>query len=144
MLRGPQHEKSTQAVPVWLAALFAAECLATDGSLGHAVPWVCASGRAVYTNAGPTAQRIEPLGVSLEGGQTLAVWWRPGETAYSVEVYGPNKMCAPEGVWADQLRLNTSLPAMETPHQGRSVARYRRRTAPAPIAVGARGAAGAA
>jgi hypothetical protein len=42
----------------------------------------------VYTNAGHEDERIEPLGVRLTGGQTLAVSWMPGETAYTFEVYG--------------------------------------------------------
>ena len=92
------HRKAAHQVPVWLAALFAARCLAIDGSQhhqgSHAVPWDCASGRAVYTNAGATAQRIEPLGVSLQRGETLAVSWRPGETAYTMEVYAPSPMFA--------------------------------------------------
>jgi hypothetical protein len=94
MLMFQQHRSAAQHVPVWLAALLAARCLATDGSQHHTVPWDCDSGRAVYTNAGATAQRIEPLGVSLERGETLAVWWRPGETAYTMEVYGQSQMCA--------------------------------------------------
>jgi len=86
--------KVVPPVPVWLAALCAARCLAIDGSRHRAVPWDCVSGRAVYTNAGTTAERIEPLGVSLERGETLAVTWRPGETAYTMEVYGQSQMCA--------------------------------------------------
>jgi len=138
MLTRRQHGKSTQPVPVWLAALIAADCLATDGSRGRAVPWVCASGRAVYTNAGPTAERIEPLGVSLERGQTLAVWWRPGETAYSLEVY--------EAAWPENRCLNPSLPAMTIPRSPRPQPRDRRRAALAPTsgAVPTRSAASAA
>ena len=29
---------------------------------------------------------IQPLGVYLRGGQTLAVYWTPGDTAYTLEV----------------------------------------------------------
>ena len=58
------------------------------------IRWDCVSGRAVYTNHGGDAERIEPLGVSLMGGQTLAVYWMPGETAYTVEVYPQNERCA--------------------------------------------------
>jgi hypothetical protein len=81
-------------MPVWLSVLFATQCWATDGNRGHTVPWVCVLGRAVYTNAGATAEFIEPLGISLERGQTLAVSWRPGETTYTMEVYRQNHMCA--------------------------------------------------
>jgi hypothetical protein len=94
MLTFQQHRKAAHPLPIWLAALFAAQCLATDGSRPHEVPWDCVSGRAVYTNAGATALRIEPLGVSLERGETLAVSWKPGETAYTMEVYGQTQMCA--------------------------------------------------
>jgi hypothetical protein len=99
--RGPQvvagvnaAGKKAQSTPIWLAALFAARCSADDGSEGHAVSWNCIAGRAVYTNAGTNAERIEPLGVSLQRGQTLAVSWMPGETGYTVEVYGQAEMCA--------------------------------------------------
>jgi hypothetical protein len=94
MLMFQQHGKAAPPVPVWLAALFAAECLAFDGSRHHNVPWECVSGRAVYTNAGAACERIEPLGVSLERGETLAVFWHPGETEYTLEVYGKSQMCA--------------------------------------------------
>jgi hypothetical protein len=80
--------KNSQSTPIWLAALFAACCRASDGRAGHAVNWVCTSGRAVYTNAGAHVERIEPLGVNLHRGQTLAVHWISGETAYTIEVYG--------------------------------------------------------
>jgi hypothetical protein len=83
-----------KSAPIWLAALEAARCRADDGRHGHAVSWTCISGRAVYTNAGAHAERIEPLGVSLQAGQTLAVYWSPGATEYSVEVYGQTEMCA--------------------------------------------------
>jgi hypothetical protein len=83
-----------QSMPIWLAALFAACCSADDGGEGHAVRWRCISGRAVYTNASANAERIEPLGVNLHRGQTLAVYWMPGETAYTTEVYGQTEMCA--------------------------------------------------
>ena len=89
-----QPAKPGQPVPVWLAALVAAQCLASDGSGRHAIPWDCGSGKAMYTNDGTAAERIEPLGVSLEGGQTLTVYWEPGETGYTVEVYGKSQMAA--------------------------------------------------
>ncbi|MBZ5582522.1 MAG: hypothetical protein LAQ30_10035 [Acidobacteriia bacterium] len=66
----------------------ATQCLATRNGEDHAVSWDCISGRAVYTNAGADTETIEPLGVSLRGGQTLAVYWMPGETGYTVEIYG--------------------------------------------------------
>ncbi|MGD0500324.1 MAG: hypothetical protein ABSC23_18030 [Bryobacteraceae bacterium] len=77
--------------PIWLAALSAATRLATRDGQNQAVTWDCISGRAFYTNAGLDAETIQPLGVRLECGQTLAVWWMPGDTAYSMEVYGRNE-----------------------------------------------------
>src|SRR5258708_34431017 len=44
-----------EAVPIWLAALYAARCSADDGSQRNAVSWNCVAGRAVYTNAGAHA-----------------------------------------------------------------------------------------
>ena len=81
-------------LPIWLAALAAARCQANGNGEDHAVRWSCVSGRALYTNAGADAELIQPLGVRLQGGQTLAVYWLPGQTAYTVEVYRQDEMCA--------------------------------------------------
>ena len=81
-------------LPIWLAALAAARCLANRNGEDHAVRWSCVSGRALYTNAGADTELIQPLGVRLKGGQTLAVYWLPGQTAYTVEVYRQDEMCA--------------------------------------------------
>jgi hypothetical protein len=81
-------------LPIWLAALAAARCRVNRNGEDHAVRWSCVSGRALYTNAGADAELILPLGVRLQGGQTLAVYWLPGQTAYTVEVYRQNEMCA--------------------------------------------------
>jgi len=86
--------KKTQHTPIWLAALLAARCRADDGSEERSVSWNCISGRAVYTNGGANAQRIEPLGVNRQTGQTLEVYWVPGETTYTMEIYGQRAMCA--------------------------------------------------
>jgi hypothetical protein len=67
--------------------LVATCCLARGNGQDHAVRWNCVSGRAVYTNAGADAELIQPFGVRLQGGHTLAVSWEPGETAYTTEVY---------------------------------------------------------
>ena len=80
--------RKSEPIPIWLAALFAARCRAMDGHEAHAVQWICISGRAMYTNAGAHAELIEPLGIKLQRGQTLAVCWMPGETAYTIEVHG--------------------------------------------------------
>jgi hypothetical protein len=76
--------------PVWLAALAAVTRRATRDGEACAVGWKCDCGRALYTNAGADAELIQPLGVNLAGGQTLAVYWMPGETNYTLEVYGAN------------------------------------------------------
>ncbi|HTS64855.1 MAG TPA: hypothetical protein VMH28_22685 [Candidatus Acidoferrales bacterium] len=41
----------------------------------------------MYTNAGSEDERIEPLGIRLSRGKTLAVSWGPGETSYTLEVF---------------------------------------------------------
>jgi hypothetical protein len=81
-------------LPIWLAALVAARCQVNRNGEDHAVRWSCVSGKALYTNAGADAEWIQPLGVRLKGGQTLAVYWLPGETDYTVEVYRQDEMCA--------------------------------------------------
>jgi len=73
--------------PIWLAALQASRCQATRDGRDHTVRWDCVAGRALYTNRGAAAERIEPLGIHLKGGHTVAVYWRPGESHYTVEVY---------------------------------------------------------
>jgi hypothetical protein len=94
LMNTDRHRTARDPLPIWLAVLLAAQCRATGGNRGHAVSWVRELDRAMYTNDGTTDEVIEPLGVSLEHGQTLAVSWRPGETAYTIEVYGQKRMCA--------------------------------------------------
>lgn len=81
-------------VPVWLAVLLATRCQARGSGEAHDVRWNCSSGRALYTNAKAHAERIEPLGVILAEGHTLAVCWTPGETTYSMEVFRQYNQCA--------------------------------------------------
>ena len=90
----PEASQPPEGCPIWFAVLRASSCLAKANGEKHAVSWNCVSGRAVYTNDGGVPERIEPLGVSLMGGQTLAVYWMPGETAYTLEVYRQNERCA--------------------------------------------------
>jgi hypothetical protein len=90
----PEAHQPADACPIWFAVLKASSCLAEVNGENRAIRWDCVSGRAVYTNRGGDAERIEPLGVSLMGGQTLAVYWMPGDTAYTVEVYRQNEKCA--------------------------------------------------
>ncbi len=90
----PAAIQPAAAHPIWFAALIASACLAEGNGARHTIRWNCVSGRAVYTNRGREAERIEPLGVRLLGGETLAVYWIPGETSYTLEVYGQNERCA--------------------------------------------------
>ncbi len=90
----PAAMQPSAAYPIWFAALIASACLAEGNGGNHTIPWNCVSGRALYTNRGRDAERIEPLGVRLLGGETLAVYWVPGETSYTLEVYGQNERCA--------------------------------------------------
>ncbi|HKE23527.1 MAG TPA: hypothetical protein VKB88_14270 [Bryobacteraceae bacterium] len=84
-----------EPLPIWLAALLATRCQASVNGEDHIIRWDCIAGRALYTNHGTKAERIEPLGVQLQGGHTVAVYWRPGETNYTVEVYSQsNHFCA--------------------------------------------------
>jgi len=80
--------------PVWLAALVAAGCQARSFGLNHKIDWHAVSGRAIYTNFGRHPESIEPLGVSLPAGDTVAVHWAPGETEYTIEVYSDEEKCA--------------------------------------------------
>jgi hypothetical protein len=75
------------AAPVWLAALAAARCQAVANGRSHVIRWDWALGRALYTNRSATTEFIRPLGVQLQGGETLAVSWMPGESAYKLEVF---------------------------------------------------------
>jgi len=89
----PQARRG-EPVPIWLDVLCASSCEARRNGENHAVRWNWVSGRAIYTNAGRDAEHIEPLGVSLLGGHTMAVYWMPGDTAYTVEVYRQTGLCA--------------------------------------------------
>lgn len=79
----------SEPIPIWFSALLATHCEVKGDGTGHLVRWNCVSGRALYTNDGTKTQHIEPLGVSLQGGQTLAVSWTPGDTSYTLEVIRP-------------------------------------------------------
>ena len=75
-----------EPTPIWMAALMATRCLANRDGKGFAVNWNHVSGKALYTNSGDDPELIVPLGVFLRGGETLAVSWVPGDTAYTLEV----------------------------------------------------------
>jgi len=85
-----QEARVAQPAPIWMAALLATPCQAVANGEDRAVRWDCASGRAMYTNSSGETEFIQPLGVRLQGGDTLAVSWMPGETAYTLEVYNGN------------------------------------------------------
>lgn len=83
----PSIQRPAPPLPIWFAALLATHCQAKAGGQGRDVRWRSVSGRAVYTNDGVEAETIEPLGVYLQVGHTVAVSWIAGETSYTVEVF---------------------------------------------------------
>jgi hypothetical protein len=90
----PEIQQPRLAVPIWMAALLATPCRATSNTEHHEVLWACIAGRAVYTNCSTETEFIQPLDVKLQRGDTLAVYWTPGESAYTVDVYKPNELVA--------------------------------------------------
>ncbi|MEO8591905.1 MAG: hypothetical protein ABI759_01160 [Candidatus Solibacter sp.] len=90
----PDATRPCEPLPIWLSVLMATACEAQRNGVNHAVKWSMVAGRAVYTNAGRDDEHIEPLGVSLLAGHTMAVYWMPGDTAYTVEVYRQKERCA--------------------------------------------------
>jgi len=90
----PETGLKHEPLPIWLAVLMATSCQARGTKGPHDVRWRCVSGRAVYTNYGRDTEHIEPLGVSLLSGETLAVCWTPGETAYTFDIFSQSEKCA--------------------------------------------------
>ena len=87
---GGEHIESMMHIeptPIWMAALIASGCHATAADQDHDVRWHQVSGRAVYTNTSASQEVIQPFGVHLQKGDTVAVTWVPGDTAYTVCVY---------------------------------------------------------
>jgi hypothetical protein len=76
-----------EPLPIWMAALIASRCQVTSQGSDRMVNWRCVSGRALYTNGESDVETIEPFGVPLRRGETVAISWLPGETAYTVELY---------------------------------------------------------
>ncbi len=74
------------ADPMWVAALNAA-IREAETNRGEVLVWDRSANCAFYTNRGSTCY-IEALGVTLHHGETLAVCWRQGDTAYSIEIFG--------------------------------------------------------
>ena len=84
-----------ESAPIWFAALAGMRCHAADTEESRSVRFEYVAGRALYTNCSPQPESIHPLGVTLLGGQTLAVYWVPGESGYTLEVYRREKQaCA--------------------------------------------------
>jgi hypothetical protein len=81
-----------EAQPIWMAVLLATRCQAVGNGRERAVRWEWVAGRAIYTNTAGDAELIQPLGVRLRDGYALAVFWAPGETAYTMEVYRQNNL----------------------------------------------------
>ncbi len=82
-----EANENREHTPIWFAALVANGCTAKHRAGHRSVNWRCNSGKALYTNSARDAEQIHPFGVSLRRGETLAVWWKPGETAYTLDVY---------------------------------------------------------
>jgi hypothetical protein len=79
--------RAAEPLPIWLSVLVATACRAQSRGKDRQIDWQHVSGRATYTNLGSEEVRIEPLGVRVPRGKTVAVSWLPGETEYTVEVY---------------------------------------------------------
>lgn len=87
-------EEARFPMPVWVAALIASHCQATAEGSDHEVRWKSEGGRLLYTNVGSATEVIEPLGVRLMSGHTVAVSWVPKETSYTIEVFQQFECCA--------------------------------------------------
>lgn len=85
----PTVVESPTHLPIWFAALVANRCEAIDRAQAHSIHWTCISGKALYTNSRGEVVRIQPFGVCLQRGETLAVSWQPGATEYTLDVHSP-------------------------------------------------------
>jgi len=77
---------ANESLPIWMAALLASCCRATGNGEQQLIDWQCVNGRAVYTNSGAEPEVVEPFGIPLGSGETVAVSWQPGETSYTVKL----------------------------------------------------------
>jgi hypothetical protein len=93
MKRPKQKHVNWDLQPVWMAALQASGCHAVLRDREHGVDWEWIADRAVYTNNGPGTEVIQPLGISLRSGDTLAVFWAPAQTTYTTETYRQPGLC---------------------------------------------------
>jgi hypothetical protein len=85
---------NAEPLPIWMAALIASQCQASSNGGARMVNWRCVSGRAVYTNGDAEVETIQPFGLPLRRGETVAVSWIPGDTAYTVELVGQEAFAA--------------------------------------------------
>jgi hypothetical protein len=69
---------------IWASALIAAGCVARQGDRAEPVAWRPVDGSIRYTAT--EAVVVEPFGLSLDAGDTLDVWWKAGDTAYTLAV----------------------------------------------------------
>ena len=84
-LAGPGCGRSdSQANPVWLAALYAAGCVAEGLRLTELVAWSFDGAQALYANSSSDTVVVSPLNMRVEPGQSLAVSWERGATSYSL------------------------------------------------------------
>jgi hypothetical protein len=77
----------SQSLPIWMAALLAS-------GAERSICWEWRSGRAVYTNGSAETETVEPFGVPVQRGETIAVTWLPGDTAYTIELHQPDSLAA--------------------------------------------------
>lgn len=82
----PRDRHQPEFLPVWMAALRASGCTAVGSAGSRPIDWQFMTGRAVYTNHGAETEVIHPFGMPVRGGETLVVFWEPGETAYTMEL----------------------------------------------------------
>lgn len=82
MLTADRRQTGTpsETLPIWMAALIAS---------GTAAGWQWLAGRAVYTNGGAETETIEPFGVQVQRGETVAVTWHANDSSYTVEFIRP-------------------------------------------------------
>jgi hypothetical protein len=71
---------------IWAAALRAAGCTAKSAGQSIEIQWQAGEGCLRYTAT--ERVMIEPFGVVLGPGESLEVGWAPGETSYTLGVYG--------------------------------------------------------
>ncbi len=89
-----EQSRTSEPLPIWMAALVASGCQATGNGVQRRIDWQCVSGRAQYTNGGADTELIQPFGVPVQGGETVVVSWLPGDTGYTVELFQAEALAA--------------------------------------------------